>query len=123
MATVGEVTARYGNFLIPVLAPRDGVCAICKRDIRPGWSGCYQCSVQRGALSQTADAVAPIALSVKGEQWAYELSSYKNSPNPSVRASLAVRLGAVLWRWLDAHEPCVMQCARVKEFPLVVPVP
>jgi hypothetical protein len=59
----------------------------------------------------------------QGEQWAYELSSYKNSPNPSVRASLAVRLGAVLWRWLDAHEPCVMQCARVKEFPLVVPVP
>src|ERR1035437_8382398 len=66
MATVGEVTARYGNFLIPVLAPRDGVCAICKRDVRPGWSGCYQCSVQRGTLSQAADAVAPIALSVKG---------------------------------------------------------
>lgn len=123
MATVVEVTARYGNFLVPVLAPRDGVCAVCKRAILPGWSVCYQCSTHRSDLSKTADVVVPIALSVKGEQWAYELSGYKNSPNASVRASLGVGLGAVLWRWLDGHEACVMERVGVDEFPLVVPVP
>ena len=65
----------------------------------------------------------PIALSVKGEQWAYELSSYKNSSSTSARTSLAVGLGAVLWRWLDTHETCLMEHAGVREFPLVVPVP
>jgi predicted amidophosphoribosyltransferase len=99
------------------------VCAVCKRAILPGWSTCYQCNTHRTALTQTADVVVPIALSVKGEQWAYELSSYKNSSNLSARSSLALGIGAVLWRWLDRHEACVMGYAGVSEFPLVVPVP
>jgi len=65
----------------------------------------------------------PVALSVKGEQRRCELSSYKNSPNPSLRSSVAVGLGAVLWRRLDAHEACVAERARGSAFRLVVPVP
>jgi len=42
VATVSEVTARYENFLIPVLTIRDGVCVVCKKAILPGWSQCYQ---------------------------------------------------------------------------------
>ncbi len=123
MVTVREVSTPYENFLVPVLSPGDGVCAICKRAILPGWSTCYQCSTHSTALSRTADVVVPVALSVKGEQWAYELSSYKNSSNMSARSSLAVGIGAVLWRWLDAHEACAQGHASVHEFPLVVPVP
>lgn len=123
MVTVGEVSSRYENFLLPVLSPGESVCAVCKRAILPGWSTCYQCGTHRTVLTHTADVVAPVALSVKGEQWAYELSSYKNSSNPSARFSLALGIGAVLWRWLDRHEACVIGYAGVSEFPLVVPVP
>jgi hypothetical protein len=123
VTTVGEVTARYENFLLPVLTPRDGVCAICKTAVLPGWVRCYRCNAQLGVLSQTADVVAPIALAVKHEQWAHELSSYKNSSNRSARASMAVGLGAVLWRWLDTHETCVQKQAGAYEFPLVAAIP
>jgi len=123
MVTVAEVTSRYENFLIPVLTPRAGVCNVCKTSVLPEWTECYQCHTQRTSLSATADVVVPIALSVKGEQWAHELSSYKNALNPSVKASLAIGVGAVLWRWLDAHESCVKEHAGVHEFLLVAPVP
>lgn len=123
MATVGEVTARYANFLLPILAPDDGVCVTCKSAVLPGWQRCYQCTAQRTALTRTADVVVPIALAVKHDQWAHELSGYKNSASESARTSLALRLGAVLWRWLERHETCLMTHAGVAEFPVVVAVP
>lgn len=123
MATVSEVTARYENFLMPVLTVRDGVCTVCRKAILPGWSYCYQCNTHRADLSCAADMVAPIALAVKHEQWAYELSGYKNSSSPTARSSLAVRIGAVLWRWLEQHESCVEIAAGVAQFPLVTAVP
>jgi hypothetical protein len=123
MATVGELTSGYENFLVPVLTARDGVCKICKTSVVPGYIYCYQCNGHRRLLTHTADVVAPIALSVKGEQWAHELSSYKNSQNASVRESLALQIGAVLWRWLDSHETCLRDRAGAGRFSLVVPVP
>ena len=123
MATVLELTASYENFLIPVLTPREGVCEVCKSSVLPGFTFCYQCYGHRRNLSHTADVVAPIALSVKGAQWAHVLSSYKNSRSASVRDDLALRIGAVLWRWLDTHEACLRNTAAAGAFPLVVPVP
>ncbi len=122
MATVAEITARYENFLLPVLTPRDGVCETCKRSIVSGWTQCYQC---RGhvSLPYRADVVVPVALAVKGEQWTYELSSYKNSWRDSVRGALAVGIGAVLWRWLESHESCISERIGVDDFPLVTAVP
>jgi predicted amidophosphoribosyltransferase len=93
VATVSEVTARYENFLVPILTVRDGVCTVCKKAILPGWNHCYQCNTHRTVLSHTADIVVPVALAVKHEQWAYELSSYKNSSSSAARDSLALRLG------------------------------
>lgn len=122
MATVAEVTARYENFLLPVLAPRDGVCGTCKRSILSGWTLCYQCN-EHLRLPRKANVVVPIALAVKGEQWTHELSSYKNSPRDSVRAALGTGVGAVLWRWLENHETCIAECADVEEFPIVAAVP
>lgn len=123
MATVAEITARYENFLLPVPTPRSGVCVICKRSVLSGWPCCYQCKEHRIALSHRADVVAPIALAVKHDQWAHELSSYKNSSNPAARTSLAIGIGAVLWRWLESHEMCVADYAGVDQFPLVTAVP
>lgn len=123
MATVAEVTAKYENFLVPVLGSRDGVCDTCKRSILYGWPRCYQCNGQRRALPYLADAVAPVSLAVKTGQWAHELSSYKNSPRIEVRRTLSVGIGAVLWRWLDGHERCVAEDAGAEEFEVVTSVP
>ena len=122
MATVAEVTARYENFLLPVLSPRDGVCATCKRSVTSGWPRCYQCKGHL-ALPYRADVVAPVALAVEHEQWAHELSGYKNSSSPAARSSMALGIGAVLWRWLDAHEACIRQSAGSDDFPIVTSVP
>ncbi|MBV9445622.1 MAG: hypothetical protein JO345_06965 [Streptosporangiaceae bacterium] len=67
--------------------------------------------------------MVPIALAVKHEQWAYELFSYKNSSSSAARDSLALRLGAVLWRWLEHHEGCVAEYGGVAEYPLITAVP
>lgn len=123
MATVEEVTARYGNFLVRVLPAGIGVCTVCRTVVLEGWPCCYQCSNHRADLSHTADAVASVALSAKGGQWAYELSAYKNSPSLSARNTLSIGLSAVLWRWLDGHEKCVRRAAGVGSFPIVTSVP
>ena len=68
--------------------------------------------------------MAPIALSFKGGQWAYELSAYKNSANLDARRTMTVKLGAVLWRWLELHEAHVAEAAGVTgPFPIVTSVP
>ena len=123
MATVEEVTAKYGNFLIRVLPAGVGVCAVCRTVVTGDWSRCYQCNNHRSCLSYTADAVASVALSAKGGQWAYELSAYKNSPSLSARNTLGIGLSAVLWRWLDGHEDCVRRAAGVASFPIVTSIP
>ena len=123
MTTVGEVTAPYGNVLVPVLGPGQDRCSVCKGVVHSGYLRCYQCNVQANTLSFTADVVAPVALSVKGEQWAHELSAYKNSSSLAARQTLEVKIGAVLWRWLDSHEIHVAEAAGVAGFPIVTSVP
>lgn len=123
MATVVEVTAPYGNVLVPILGPGQERCTVCKSVVRFGFPRCYQCNLQMTALSFTADVVAPVALSVKGEQWAYELSAYKNASSRTARQTMEVKIGAVLWRWLDLHERHVAEAAEVECFPIVTSVP
>jgi hypothetical protein len=123
MATVVEVTAPYGNVLVPIVGPDRDRCTVCKSVVNSGWSRCYQCNTQANALSFTADVVAPVSLSVKGGQWAYELSAYKNSSSLTARQTMEVRIGAVLWRWLDLHESHVAEAAGVERFSIVTSVP
>lgn len=123
IVTVREVTSRYENFLLPVLPPGRGVCAVCKSVVLQEWELCYQCGQQRRTLSHTADVVAPIALAVKREQWAHELSSYKNSANPTARRTMTIGLSAVTWRWLDGHERCLAVHAGVDGFTRVTAIP
>ena len=123
MATVAEISAPYANFLLPVLSVADDVCTVCHSTAGEGWTRCYQCNQAAGCLSVTADAVAPIALAVKGEQLAHELWAYKNSPQAKARRRLQIGLAAVLWRWLGTHEACVARASGGREFSLVTVVP
>ena len=123
MATVGEISAPYENFLLPVLTSGDGVCDVCHTVVTGVHERCYQCNQAARQLSATADVVAPISLAVKGGQLARELWTYKYGTQERVCAQLRVGLAAVLWRWLDGHERCVARAARVEEFTAVTSVP
>jgi hypothetical protein len=121
--TVGELTAPYGNYLIPVRAIGPGVCSVCRTAVLGGYPRCWQCNEAIRRLSATADAVGVIALAVKGEQLAFELSSYKNSKSPVARERMTLGLAAVLWRWLASHERCIAAAAGTHSFDIVTVVP
>ena len=53
----------------------------------------------------------------------HELSGYKNSPRHAVRDTLAIGIGAVLWRWVGNHEACIADNVGADEFPIVTAVP
>jgi len=116
VATVAELTAPYGNFL---LGPRrgPGVCRTCF-NLTDGYPRCYACAHGGRWL----DAVAPISYSVAGEQLHHALQAYKRGDTQTSRA-FTVELAAVLWRFLSGHERCVARAANAPEFPLVTTVP
>src|SRR6266852_3763174 len=124
MASVFELSEPYRNHLISVLPPGRGVCAICWTAVDPGYRLCYPCRTAQYAYGRRlADVVVPIALAVKREQLAHELWHYKYDVDPSVRAQLTMRLGAVLWRFLGQHEKHMAEAAGVPEFGTVTTVP
>lgn len=123
MPTVGELTAPYGNYLIPVRAVGPGVCSICRTSVLANYPRCWQCNEALRRLPATADSVAFISLAVKGEQLAYELSGYKNSRNQTVRNRMTIGLAAVLWRWLASHEGCLAAASGTDTFDVVSVVP
>jgi predicted amidophosphoribosyltransferase len=124
VATVVELSEPYRNHLIPVLPPGRGVCAVCWREARPDFRLCYQCNLARNEFRRgLADVVVPVALAVKREQLAHELWHYKDDVDPSVRARLTTRLGAVLWRFLGQHETHIAAAVAAPEFEIVTTVP
>jgi predicted amidophosphoribosyltransferase len=116
MPSVPELVALCENFM---LSPRHGpgVCATCF-NFTDGHELCYACAHQPSAL----DAVAPISYSVAHEQLHHALGSYKRLTG-EVAKRLTLQLAAVLWRYLDAHEPCVARAAGVDAFEIVTTVP
>ena len=116
MATVADLTAPYGNFMLsPRLGP--GVCGVCF-NVTDGYGRCYACAHGGRWL----DVVTPISYSVAGEQLHHALVSYKRWRRP-LADRFCLELAAVLWRFLDGHEPCVSKAAGVERFPLVTTVP
>lgn len=124
MATVAELSEPYRNHLIPVLPPDWGVCGVCRTAASPEFRLCIPCNTARNEFRRRlADVVVPIALAVKREQLAHELWHYKYDVDPSVRAQLTLRLGAVLWRFLGEHEKHIAEAAAVPGFSIVTTVP
>jgi predicted amidophosphoribosyltransferase len=116
VATVGELTALYENFMLaPVPGP--GVCSTCLT-FTDGYSHCYTCATTQPWL----DAVAPISYSVAHEQLHHALASYKRLTGEVARR-LQTELAAILWRFLDGHEACVARRAGTRAFDLVTTVP
>lgn len=116
MPSVAELTALYANFM---LSPRAGpeVCDICF-NLTSGYERCYACTHSVPWL----DVVAPISYSVAHEQLHLALAGYKREPR-EVADRFTIELAAVLWRHLEAHEPCIAQQAGTDRFDLVTTVP
>ena len=92
-----------------LISPRrgPGVCGDCLNLTR-GYDRCYACA----AGSQQLAAVLPVSYSVAGEHLHSTLAAYKRAADPSVEAATA-ELAGILWRFLEAHEPCVAAAAGV----------
>ncbi|MEU6284606.1 hypothetical protein [Streptomyces sp. NPDC047028] len=123
MTTAVELSDRYANFLTHPLVPGPGVCRVCTGPAGAGYAVCRPCHETRRALgSATADAVVPISLAPKGEQYANELWRYKNAAGPQ-RHYFRRGLAAVLWRFLVMHERCAADRCAVARFDAVTTVP
>jgi predicted amidophosphoribosyltransferase len=116
MPSVTELSALYGNFM---LGPRAGpaVCEICF-DLTDGHSRCYGCA----NTQQWLDAVVPISYSIGHEQLHHALASYKRQP-PEIAQRFELELAAVLWRYLQIHEPCIARAVHTDGFEIVTTVP
>lgn len=106
-----------GAMVNPPPRPTEGVCPQCST-FCTGYSTCQPCGFEQNWL----DAVVPISLSTVG-QLHTDLRGYKDDRDPLVRRRFQVRLTAVLWRFLEAHEECVAKAAHVDMFDVVTTVP
>jgi hypothetical protein len=123
VATVVGLSDHYANFLVHPLLPGPGVCQICRGPAKAGYPTCWQCQQANSILGPgVADAVVPLSLALKGEQYANELWRYKNAAGPQQRY-FRMGLAAVLWRFLALHEPCIADHCAVPAFDVVTTVP
>lgn len=102
----------------PPSADTDAVCRICRTFISPEYDRCYACLHQPSYL----DEVVPITYSEHLGQMHTALRMYKDGDDEARRFA-RIRLMAILWRFLDAHEICVARAAGVEQFDLVTTVP
>jgi hypothetical protein len=113
----------YSNFLDPVPPASPDTCPVCRSARDRGFARCFGCQEAINMFgNEVADLVVPVALSVSGSQFAYELWSYKNARSADVRARLQGGLSAVLWRFLAGHERCI-EAALGISFEVVTAVP
>lgn len=116
---VEEASEAYERAMRNVAPPGPGVCRICRRFNDPKYDICFQCGHQPEVL----DAVVPITYSEHLGQMHTALRNYKDGASPGVRRHAAVRLAAILWRFLGEHEGCVARAAEVDGFEIVTTVP
>ena len=117
MATVGELSDPYANFM---RTPGRGVgyCTTCTTFVEPAYQRCYQCKSNQRWLA----AALPISYAERGGQLHTNLAGYKRwSPATAERTRL--QLAAVLWRFVIAHEACLATAAGVDGFDRVTTVP
>jgi hypothetical protein len=123
VATVVELSDRYSNFLIHPLPAGPGICQVCHGTANPGYPTCRPCETTATVLgTAVADAVVPISLAVKSEQYTNELWRYKNTDGPQ-QHYFRMGLAAVLWRFLASHEACIATHCAVPGFDAITIVP
>ncbi len=117
--TVEEASDAYANAMRNPAVAGPGVCPICWTFHDPDYPRCYACSQQPDQL----DVFVPITYSVDSGQMHAALRRYKDDLDPQARRFHAVRLTAILWRFLEQHERCVAAAAGVTDFEIVATVP
>jgi len=101
--TVLEVSNLSSGFLVNPPAAGEGVCQICWTFCAP-YPRCYPCGREN---PDVLDLVVPITMSAEGSQTHMMLRQYKDGFDEETRRHQQVRLTAILWRWLEAHEGCI----------------
>lgn len=118
MATVGELSAPYANFMLNPLPPTAAdVCSVCLT-FTQGYGTCFP----YGHNARFTDAVLPISYSVHFGQLHNVLQQYKRG-RENVARPLQLQLAAVLWRFIAEHERCLARAAGVERFEVVTTVP
>ncbi|MGN6276324.1 MAG: hypothetical protein ACTHNP_10420 [Solirubrobacterales bacterium] len=117
--SVEEASAAYQRAMRPIAPLGPGICRVCRGFTNPDFDTCYPCGHQPDNL----EVVVPITYSEHFGQIHLALRNYKDGSSDGIRRYAAIRLAAILWRFLEAHESCVAQAAGAAEFDVVAIVP
>lgn len=117
--TVEEASTTYLSAMRNVQPAGRGICRVCHTFIAPGFDTCRVCFRHANHL----DAVVPITYSEDRQQMHHALRAYKEGPPSAAQRFAHVRLTAILWRFIERHEPCVARAAGVTSFDRVTVVP
>jgi predicted amidophosphoribosyltransferase len=116
---VDEASQAYQRAMRNIAPAGPGICRVCWGFIDPEYDTCFKCGHQPDSL----DVMVPITYSEHLGQFHLALRNYKDGDSESIRRHDAVRLAAILWRFLRDHEACVARAADVDDFDLVTIVP
>jgi hypothetical protein len=118
--TVEEASETYISEMRNVLPPGTGICATCKTFVGgQQYSKCYSCNSQPSLL----DTVVPITYSAHLGQIHTALRTYKEPRSADAQRFASIRLTAILWRFLEAHEACIAAATGIERFSVVTTVP
>lgn len=118
--TVTEGSRAYERSMRNMAPPGPTVCPICWTFKDPEYSSCHPCSMGQPSV---LDAVVPITYSEDMGQMHLALRNYKDGAQLSNRRFAMVRLAAILWRFLEAHEACVAAACGCSSFDVATVVP
>lgn len=120
--TVADLTDPYINELTPPPPVGDGVCDICHGAPNPGYTRCYSCAQTMQQVTHPVRLVVPISLYTIPGQLHHVLRNYKDGYTEAIRTELRPRVAALLWRFLTAHESCIVDAAG-DEWTVITSVP
>lgn len=116
---VDEASGAYERAMRNIAPAGPGICRVCRGFIDPDYDTCYKCGFQPDSL----EVMVPISYSEHLGQMHLALRNYKDGGSRAIRRHDAIRLAAILWRFLRDHEACVARAAGVEDFDLVTIVP
>lgn len=116
---VDEASEAYERAMRSIAPPGPKICRLCRGFVGPDYDTCFRCGFQPDSLA----AMVPITYSEHLGQVHTALRNYKDGDDEGVRRYSAVRLAAILWRFLRDHESCVAAAAGTPAFDVVTVVP
>ena len=88
--------------LVPVAAPRPGICCeTCRSGVGPGYDRCGPCN------RHDVPPVLPLSISVHGRGLHRRLRNYKDATAKVERREFSLDLAALLYLFLERHSDCL----------------